>query len=861
MLVTGGGVLTMSDISGRRPRRRGGPLGHLVEHVEGLFTPRTPVPDDQRLSARLLNGLILAAFPVLLTVVVMRLVLGIRLAETANLTLLALAAFGLLAALILRSGRVHLSASLFTFALWVAGTFISWMYFGMRDPTAFIPLFAIQIAFILLPWHAGVLLTVLSISSIWLQVALKLQGFHRPDVASPVDAGFTFTAILILISLLAFVFGRILHRAVQQTIEAQQAMTKSQEELSSILERTPDIIYRLDAEGRITYVNEAVRRYGYDPSEMVGTYLFDYVHPQDREMARHCACERRTGDRSTRALEIRFLTAQGKEKVAEYTAVPVFLLQAEGLYENGTGAKHFVGTQGIARDITDRKRAEESLKKSEEKYSKMFRAAPAGVSVAGLDDARFVDVNEEFERIFGYRRDELIGHSALDLGFWADPGERERVANLLKRGEMKDLELQCRAKNRELRTVRYNAQLIDIEGSACLLSAIEDITERRRLESQLQQAQKLEALGRLAGGIAHDFNNMLAVILGQAEMAAGDLAPASPAYESIQEIRKAAEHSANLTRQLLVFARKQDLAPRSLDLNRAISERLGMLRRLMGENIVLNWDPDPGLWPVKMDPVQIDQILINLSVNARDAIVDVGTLSISTGNRLRKCALPENAMSESSREWVLMTVADTGTGMSDETLAHIFEPFFTTKEIGKGTGMGLATVYGIVQHNGGWIEAESELGKGTTFRIYLPKTYEAVMSAHEADQSRMARGHETILVVEDEPAILKIIRTTLQRLGYTVIEAGSARDALAAAARHDGSLDLLLTDVTMPEMSGRDLGARIAVSHPGIRVIYMSGYSSDIREKDFAFLQKPFTMQQLSKTVREVLDKDKNERE
>ena len=845
-----------------------GPLGRLPELIGGLFAPQRPVADDRALTARLLNGTLLASFPILLSVVAVRLALGRGLTEPANLALLVLIAVGFLSALILRSGRVFLAGYVLTFALWAAGTFISWMYFGIRDSTAFIPLFAILIAFVVLPWHAGFVLTVLSICSIWLHVAAELHGFRRPEVASPADAGLTFSTILILVSLLALVFGIILHQAVRQTIATQQELSRSENELASILQRTPDVIYRLDREGRITFVNEAVRRYGYDPPRMVGARLLDYVHPEDRDLAKYRVDERRTGDRSTKTLEIRLLTSWGSERVAEYTAVPVqqapvFLLQAEGLYESGTGPEHYIGTQGIARDITDRKRAEEALKKSEEKYSKVFRAAPAGFAVASLNEARFLDVNEEFERIYGFSRDELIGRSAFDIRLWFDPVEREHIINLLSRGEpIKDLEVKTRTKNGDVRTVRYNGQLIDIEGTACLISAVADITERKGLESQLQQAQKLQAVGRLAGGIAHDFNNMLAVILGQAEIASRDLAPANPLFESVHEIRKAAERSAELTRQLLVFARQQDIVPQSLDLNQAISERLGMLRRLIGENVAVKWNPSPDLWPVTMDLTQVDQLLINLSVNARDAIPDVGTLTIATENRLREGVLPQHARGESQGEWVLLTVTDTGTGMNGETLAHLFEPFFTTKEVGKGTGMGLATVYGIVQHSGGWIEVESELAKGTTFRLFLPRAREAATNRPEADKAQLAGGLETVLVVEDEPAILKIIRTTLQRLGYAVLEAGSAKDALALADQYKGPLHLLLTDIVMPEMNGRDLYERITVSHSGIRAIFMSGYSEDVfprsdnGKRDVSFLQKPFSMQQLSAKVREVLDTD-----
>ena len=357
---------------------------------------------------------------------------------------------------------------------------------------------------------------------------------------------------------------------------------------------------------------------------------------------------------------------------------------------------------------------------------------------------------------------------------------------------------------------------------------------------------------------------MLAVILGQAELASQTLAPGNPVHESIQEIQKAAERSAELTRQLLVFARRQDAALQPLDLNQAISERLAMLRRLIGENVSLKWNPAPILWSVKMDPTQVDQILINLAVNARDAIADVGTLTVSTENCLQEEAQPRHGEGEGRHEWVILTVTDTGTGMGSDSLAHLFEPFFTTKEIGKGTGMGLATVYGIVQHNGGRIEVESELGKGTIFRVYLPRTLEPAVHMGEAKQAQLVGGHETLLVVEDEPAILKITRTTLQRLGYSVLAARSAKDALALATQHEGPLHLLLTDVVMPEMNGLDLYEKIAASRPGIKVIFMSGYSADGFPRsgggsgDVSFLQKPFSMPQLSAKVRQVLDADQN---
>ncbi|HTX55076.1 MAG TPA: PAS domain S-box protein, partial [Candidatus Baltobacteraceae bacterium] len=711
---------------------------------------------------------------------------------------------------------------------------------------------------------AGALLVILSIGSLWLYALVR--GLHGPIVPTVVEMSFASTAVFILVGMVALVCGRILRGAIRQTIAAQQALSNSEKQLHDILQTTPDLIYRLDTEGRIIFVNEAVRRYGYEPLKMISTRFLDYVHPQDRDLATYRLDERRKAGRKTESQEIRLVTSWGEQRVVECAEMPVpnappSLPPAEAPHPGGTGQEACTAIQGIARDITDRKRAEEALKKSEEKYSKVFRAAPAGVAVASLDAGEFLDVNEEFERIFGFRRDELIGRSAFDIGLWPDPAEREHVVSLLRRGEaVQEVEVLSRTKNGDLRTVRYNAQQIDIGGTACLISAVLDVTERKRLESQLQQSQKLEAVGRLAGGIAHDFNNMLAVILGQAELASQALAPGNPAHESIQEIRKAADRSAELTRQLLVFARRQDANPRSLDLNDAISERLGMLRRLIGENIALKWIPAPGAWPVRMDSTQVDQILINLAVNARDAIADVGTLTVSTENRVQEEPAPQPGRDEKPREWVVLTVTDTGKGMGNESLAHLFEPFFTTKEVGKGTGLGLATVYGIVQDSGGRIEVESQPGVGTSFRIYLPRTHEPAVHPGEASPTQLLRGRETVLVVEDEPAILKITRTTLQQLGYSVVAAASGKEALALAARHQGPLHLLLTDVIMPEMNGFDLYKGIATSRPGIKVVFASGYSADVfPEADdgnggITFLQKPFTMRQLSAKVREVLD-------
>jgi signal transduction histidine kinase len=385
--------------------------------------------------------------------------------------------------------------------------------------------------------------------------------------------------------------------------------------------------------------------------------------------------------------------------------------------------------------------------------------------------------------------------------------------------------------------------------------------EREKLQAQLFQAQKIESVGRLAGGVAHDFNNMLGVILGYTELALQGLSPDSPLYESLMEIGKAARRSAELTRQLLAFARKQTIDPEVLDLDGTIEGMLKMLKRLIGEDIDLVWRPGPGLWPVKMDPVQVDQILANLCVNARDAITGTGRIIIETENvALDKeyCAGQAGAV---PGDYVQLAVTDDGCGMDQETRSKLFEPFFTTKEVGKGTGLGLATVYGIVRQNNGFIRVDSEPGKGSTFRICLPRHRAANgRTRQEGRPLGTMGGQETILLVEDEPAILKLAARMLGRQGYTVLAAATPGEALRLAREHGGGIDLLMTDVVMPEMNGRDLARKLIASYPGLKCLFMSGYTANViahhgvLDADVHFIQKPFSMQDLAARVRQVLE-------
>jgi PAS domain S-box-containing protein len=385
--------------------------------------------------------------------------------------------------------------------------------------------------------------------------------------------------------------------------------------------------------------------------------------------------------------------------------------------------------------------------------------------------------------------------------------------------------------------------------------------EKSKLEEQLHQAQKMESVGRLAGGVAHDFNNMLSVILGQANLALMDLDSSQPLFVPLEEIRKAAERSADLTRQLLAFARRQTVAPKVLDLNQTVAGTLVMLKRIIGENIDLNWQPREELWQIKVDPSQIDQILANLCSNSRDSIAEVGKISIGT----RNCTIDESYCAHNAGflpgEYVQLAVSDDGSGMDKEVMAHIFEPFFTTKGVGKGTGLGLSTVFGAVKQNNGFINVYSEPGLGTTFTIYLPRHRDLVQAAapHE-EPAPLPKGEETILLVEDETPVLTMATMILTRQGYTVLPANSPAEAIRLAAEYAGKIALLMTDVVMPGMSGRELADHLVRINPGLKRLFMSGYTSDIIahhgviDEGVNFIQKPFTMADLTAKVRKVLD-------
>jgi len=501
------------------------------------------------------------------------------------------------------------------------------------------------------------------------------------------------------------------------------------------------------------------------------------------------------------------------------------------------------------------------LEESEARFRAMFEEHSAVMLLIDPRTGRIINANKAAEQYYGYSLKQLLDLKIHQLNRLSPEKVAQQMQQAVARQTTR-FEFQHVLADGKIRDVEVHSAPVMIKDRILLFSIISDITENKKLQAQLTQAQKMESVGRLAGGVAHDFNNMLGVILGHAEFALEAAAEHDGLYDDLKEIQTAAQRSADLTKQLLTFARKQVIDPRVLDLNEAVESMLKMLRRLIGEDINLEWQPAKSLWPVKMDPSQIDQILANLCVNARDAISGVGKLTIETGMKTFDSEYCADHAGFIPGEFVMLAVSDDGCGMDKETLNNLFEPFFTTKEIGKGTGLGLATVFGIVKQNNGFINVYSEPDQGSIFRIYLPKYVAAdetpaVVHAEKLDPI----GNETILLVEDEPAILRMTRMMLERKGYSVVPAATPGEAIDLAKSHAGKIDLLMTDVVMPEMNGRDLAGKLTALYPDIKLLFMSGYTANViahqgvLDKGVAFIQKPFSMKDLAEKLRGVLDK------
>jgi PAS domain S-box-containing protein len=522
--------------------------------------------------------------------------------------------------------------------------------------------------------------------------------------------------------------------------------------------------------------------------------------------------------------------------------------------------------EGVVEDITEKRRAAEALRAGEERYRRLFESIPSPMWVCDLDSLAFLAVNDAAVQRYGYSREEFRALTICDIRPPEDvPALLRNVATAREKDSAEVTQAGV------WRHVKKDGTAFDVEitshavawdGRRAQLILAIDVTERKALEAQLRQAQKMEAVGRLAGGLAHDFNNLLTAILGYSHLALRRLGDRTELRREIEEIGKAGERAAALTAQLLAFSRKQVLQTRVLDLNVIVRDMDKMLRRLIGEDVDLVACLGSELGRIRADPGQVEQVLLNLAVNARDAMPRGGKLTIETANvELGATYAMTHPVMKTPGRYVLLAVSDNGCGMDAETQSHIFEPFFTTKEAGKGTGLGLATVYGIVKQSGGYIWVYSEPGQGTSFKIYLPRTEsEAERLSTVPVPVPFVRGSETVLLVEDEDALRALARQVLEESGYRVLEARRAEEGLLIARGHQDRIHLLLTDVVMPGASGPRLAEQMIEIHPQARVVYMSGYTDGavvnhgLLEAGAAFLQKPFTPQALAAKVREVLD-------
>ena len=506
-------------------------------------------------------------------------------------------------------------------------------------------------------------------------------------------------------------------------------------------------------------------------------------------------------------------------------------------------------------------KADQERLEAESKFRIAFHANPEGISLSALEDGKYLEVNNAFVAIMGYERSELIGRSSLDLGLWLNPQDRARMVEKLRRGErVIGWEVKSRTKSGRERELLLSADPVQVQGRPCILSIVRDVTEQRLREQQSQQAQRMEAIGRLAGGVAHDFNNILMISSANVQLLEESKQDPAKIERYARQIQNATERGAALTRQLLAFGRRQMLNPSILDLNAVVTELWKMLPRLLGEDIDTVLSLDSALSPVSADRGQLEQVIMNLAVNARDAMTHGGKLTVETTNAV----IDDNSeqvhgVDIPSGRYIVLAVSDTGSGMSPEVQAQIFDPFFTTKELGKGTGLGLATVYGIVKQSGGYICVTSEVGKGATFKVFLPRVEARVPSPGTSPaKEHVPAGSGTILLVEDEVALREVTSEYLRSKGYEVVDAGDGGTALQMCKRHHGPIDLLITDVVMPGVSGISVARAVLEARPGLRTIFMSGYtdralSPELLGPNAVFLQKPVSLDVLCHQVHSML--------
>jgi PAS domain S-box-containing protein len=631
--------------------------------------------------------------------------------------------------------------------------------------------------------------------------------------------------------------------------QAEQYIQEAAEQYRLLFENNPNPMWVYDVEtlGFLAVNNAAIRTYGFSREEFLSMTIKG-IRPAS-ELAKFMA-EYEEWDK-TSDVDVGVWRHQTKGGTAMDMEI-----SSRRIRFGGRNARLV-----LALNITARLHAENELRKSEQRFATMVQSSPDGITVSTLN-GRYVEVNEAYLRMVEYERSEVIGRTALELGVWAKPEHRLILLKQLEtRNRIVGFETDFRTKSGTLKHVQISAELIQFQEAECVLGIVRDLTEQLLLQQQFRQAQKMEAVGRLAAGVAHDFNNLLMIIGSSAELLQQSKNDTSKIDRYTADIRKATDRAAGLTRQLLAFSRKQPLQLATIDLNAVVEDLWKMLPRLLGEDIEMVKGLAPKLAKVNVDRGQIEQVIMNLVINARDAMPKGGKLVIETNNvDLDSSYAKQHGIALTPGKYVMLAITDTGVGIDAETRTRIFEPFFTTKEQGKGTGLGLATVYGIIKQSEGFIWVYSEVERGTTFKIYLPRVAAPVSAEAAEVVAAVQGGNETILLVEDEGTLLKVASEYLQSKGYRVLEAGTGTEAVKLCQDYSGKIDLLVTDMVMPGMGGPEVAKVAMKMRPGLKVIYVSGYTDRAVDKeslgpDAAFLQKPFSLDALARRIRELVSK------
>jgi PAS domain S-box-containing protein len=819
--------------------------------------------EEERTRARLLSAIMMAHFVAILVGTAAadlfwRRTLGRSILWGPDgLVLLSCTALLLVAWVLLRLGTLRLGTALYLCACAVFPLVAPFVGHPRHEmallSTAMIP---ILIAVIVMS-PRQVLATVLA-----LLLAMGFLLLTLPLAPSEAGTGFAILVSMLATSLLLLAFRAHLHRLeslrTRRLQESEAALRMGEERLRTLVEHSRDLIVVIDREGnRRDVYGDVEGMLGYRLDELGPRSYLEHIHPEDLARMKPGMERLKLTPGHVMRTEWRHQQKDGRYR------------WLEGTFSNRFGVPGIDGIVLGVRDIDERHGLDDIVRRSEGRYRSLFATVTDAILISNREE-RLIEVNDTATQLLGYTREELLGMHLLDLIPPDHVLSFKRVQDRLAREGHLTVEAVQRHKNGSVIPVELAVTLVDPGGEPMFVAISRDISERRksgeehrRMEEQLHHASKMESIGRLAGGVAHDFNNLLTAILGNLEMISHKQRQSEGIQEPLAEIREAALSASTLTRHLLAFSRKQVVEPHLVDANELLERMQRMLQRLIGEDVKLRTVKGEGLGTIRVDPSLIEQTIVNMVVNARDAMPGGGLLVIETANVVLDLAYQSDHPLVAPGRYVMFAISDTGTGMSDEVKNHLFEPFFTTKPRGQGTGLGLATSYGAVRQSNGHITVYSELGRGTTFKIFLPvvnENAERLVTPSPDEPNALAGGRETILVVEDDERVRSLVARSLKTCGYTILVASHGEEALALARAAQDKIHLLLTDVVMPGINGRQLAERLAAIHPETRTLFTSGYTENIivhhgvLDKGIHFLSKPYTLDALARRVRSVLD-------